>query len=377
MMRHYRRYWFVAAAFLLAAPLLAGIVAPSGEAVSQNEARMLAPAPGFPHSLAEWIGAPRQIDAYLRDHFGLRPVFLRAYGLIMNRALKNAGNPLVLMGSDGWMFLRANGMVQQSAGLVRHDDQIAAVADLLATIRELLAVRGIRLLVASPPNSATIYWDRLPLWAQSRGQRTEYDVLLDDLAERGVAHVDLRPPLFAAKASGKVYWEHDTHWTPYGELAAFNAIAQADSHPDWMLNAASVLSPPTQITGGDLARILGVEADVTEASQALALPAAERELFGTELYGPYLATNGRSGPSIMVIGDSFTVDLFVRMLLQHTGHVVWLHHQSCQFDWKWIERFHPDEVWWMPTERLIPCQIGNRPAGLPAAKEDGPEGRLR
>ena len=49
-----------------------------------------------------------------------------------------------------------------------------------------LAARGIRFLVASPPNGATIYQDDLPDWAQSRGRRTEYDLLLDGLAAKGV-----------------------------------------------------------------------------------------------------------------------------------------------------------------------------------------------
>ena len=50
------------------------------------------------------------------------------------------------------------------------------------------------------------------------------------------------------------------------------------------------------------------------------------------------------------------------MLLQHAGRVVWLEHQHCGFDWGAIDRFHPDEVWWMPTERFLVCDPGARPA---------------
>ena len=365
MLYHYRRYWAFVVAILLATPLVVGLVAPAGRSLSVNEARMLAPTPALPHTFAQWLSVPRQVDAYLRDHFGLRQLFLRGYGMIMNRALKNAGNPLVLSGTDGWMFYRGDGMIQQSAGIVRRDAQVASMADFLATMRTLLAARGIRMLAASPPNSATIYGDHLPLWAKNRGQRTEYDVLMEDLAARGVPAVDLRPVLVAAEPQGQLYYKHDTHWTPRGAVAGFNAIVRADAHPDWTFDPDTVLGAPGAIAGGDLARMLGVEAEVSERGQAMALPAGHRELFGTGTLGPYRVTGDQHGPTIMIIGNSFTADLFAPLLLQRTATVVWLHHQMCRFDWKWIDEFRPDEVWWMPTERYMSCRHGDRPLGFP------------
>ena len=46
------------------------------------------------------------------------------------------------------------------------------------------------------------------------------------------------------------------------------------------------------------------------------------------------------------------------MVLAHARRFAWTHHQFCAFDWKWIDQFHPDEVWWMPTERYIVCPPG-------------------
>jgi hypothetical protein len=265
------------------------------------------------------------------------------------------------------MFFRGDQMVQQSAGLIRRDEQVAETADLLARMHTLLAARGTRLLVASPPNSATIYADQLPLWARNRGQRTEYDVFLDDLATRDVPAIDLRPALIAAKAEGKVYRMNDTHWTALGAVAAFNAIVQADSHPDWKLDPARVLGAPETIVGGDLARMLGTADNMKETDRLSALPPGKREaLDKVKQFTAALATSDRSGPTIMIIGDSFTGDFFLSMLLQGTGRVVWLHHSFCGFDWKWINQLRPDEVWWMPTERYIVCGKGGvRPVGMP------------
>src|SRR5262249_30741937 len=149
--------------------------------------------------------------------------------------------------------------------------------DLLAATNHELARRGIRFLVASPPNSATIYQDDLPDWAQNSGKRTEYDLFVQGLAAKGVKVVDLRPVMAAAKAEGSIYLRHDSHWTPRGALAGFNAIVQADDHPDWRLDPASALAPPSTRKGGDLARMLGVQDSVTEPAEELKLPIGVKE----------------------------------------------------------------------------------------------------
>lgn len=376
MLRHYRRYWVFPAALLLSLPLVVGIIAPAGKAVSVNEARALAPAPSFPVSFADWRGLPGHVDAFLRDHFGLRDMFIHAYALIMSNSLFQSGNALVLTGSDGRMFLRGDAEVQQSAGLLRRDQALAKAADLLATMRSRLAAGGTRLLVAMPPNGSTIYGEQLPSWARNHGQRTEYDVFLDDLAARGIQAVDLRPVLRAARLKEKMYFKHDTHWTPRGALMAFNAIARADAHPDWELDPELALGARAPVIGGDLARLLGMPADVTEFDQPLNLPQGTRETHGDGPIATYLQTLGQPGPTIMVIGDSFTEGLFAPMLLRHVGKVAWLHHLYCGFDWGWIDRFHPDEVWWMPTERYMVCRDGLYPIGLdPGANAMRPQAK--
>src|ERR1700739_813083 len=198
MLYRHRRYFAILALLLLAAPLLVDIGWPDNKASSPDEARELAAAPSFPSGFKGWLRLPRQLDAYLRDHFGLRDVFIRANALL-SRNLSQNGNESVLMGANGRMFYRGDDMVRQSAGLVLRDERVAAVADMLATMKSALAARGVRFLVASPPNSATIYEDQLPIWARNRGRRTEYDAFLDDLAARGVPAVDMRPALRAAR----------------------------------------------------------------------------------------------------------------------------------------------------------------------------------
>ena len=84
----------------------------------------------------------------------------------------------------------------------------------------------------------------------------------------------------------------------------------------------------------------------------------------------WVLTSGRPGPTIMVIGDSFTASYFPPMLAEHVGRAIWLNHRECGFDWSWIDKLKPDEVWWTPTERFLVCDQGVRPQNFAGAGED-------
>jgi len=360
MLRRYRRYFAVLAFLLFATPLVVGIVKPDGPAAILKEGRKLAPAPTTPDDPADWLILPKEIDAYLKDHFGLRQVMIRAHK-DLTKPLLGLGNDLVMIGRDGHMFYIGEETIRQSAGLIMRDQRVSDATDLLVKMNEALAARGIRFLVAIPPNAASIYQDDLPHWAQNWGKPTEYDLILANLGAKGVRAVDLRPPLIKARADGPVFYTHDTHWTSRGALAGFNTIVEADSHPDWRIEAGAALGPPTTRRGGDLARLFGVAESVTESTQDLVLPDGKKELMSSDIFGDFVDTSDRPGPTIMIYGDSFTGGYFPPLLLQHAGRVIWLAHHFCGFDWKAIDKFHPDEVWWMPNERFLICAPGARP----------------
>jgi hypothetical protein len=370
MLSRHRRYFALLAFLLLATPLVVGIVRPDSPELILKEGRLLASAPEAPRSLEALAAFPSQAEAYLKDHFGLRETMIHTHRDLSHPVLY--GNEQVLVGRDGRMFYLGRNMVRQSAGLVLRDRRVAGAADMLAEMREPLARRGARLLVAVAPNSSTIYQDDLPLWAQKGERRTEYDLFLADLKARGVNAIDLRPVLEQARADSNAYLMHDTHWTARSAVLAFNAIAEADGHPDWALDPTSSIGAPTERKGGDVARIIGVEDEVSETVQELALSSRGRsEDLSRGPMPDWVLTSGRPGPSIMVIGDSFTASYFPPMLAEHVGRAIWLNHRECGFDWNWIDKFRPDEVWWTPTERFLICDEGVRPLNFPGAAEDG------
>jgi hypothetical protein len=362
MLQRWRRYFAIPTFLLLATPLAVGIIRPDGPAAILKEGRSLAPAPRMPGSNPGWRALPKEVDAYLRDHFGLRQALIRAHK-DLTKPMLGFGNDSVLVGREGRLFYLGEDTVRQSAGLILRDERVTETAALLARINAALAPRGIKFLVAVPPNAATVYEDDLPRWAQNRGRRTEYDLLLDELAAKGVRAIDLRPAEKGARSQGPAFYMYDTHWTPRGALVAFDAIVDADERPDWRLDPKSALSEPKSRHGGDLARMLGVEG-LTETAEDLMLPPVQKELLSANPFSDYVATSDEPGPTIMLIGDSFTGGLFDRMLLPRAGRVIWLEHRKCEFDWGAIDRFHPDEVWWMPNERFLICDPGAEPIGF-------------
>jgi alginate O-acetyltransferase complex protein AlgJ len=358
MLLRYRRYFAVLSMVLLATPLVWGMARPDSPELIYREGRRLAPAPAAPDALEDWAVLPGQIDAYLKDHFGLRHTMIQVHKDLTKPMLGFGGSD-VLVGRDGRMFYLGGEAVRQSAGLVLRDRKVADSAELLAEMRDRLKRRGIAFLVAVPPSASSIYQVDLPVWAQSRGRETEYDLFLRDLAARGVKTVDLRPALRAASAEANAYLLHDSHWTPRGAIAGFNAIVEADAHPDWRIDPASMLGPAEVRTGGDLARLLGEQDDVTEIAERFAPPALGKdENLTQDVIPAHVVTTGKPGPTILVLGDSFSASYFPAMLAPHVGRAIWAHYDTnrCSFDWSLIGRFHPDEVWWAPVERALGCE---------------------
>ena len=110
--------------------------------------------------------------------------------------------------------------------------------------------------------------------------------------------------------------------------------------------------------------MFGVQDNVTEDSREFALPAGKKDLLSLDVFAGSVETSDRAGPTVMILGDSFTRGHFPPMLLQHVARVIWVDYRTCGFDWATIDKFRPDEVWWMPNERFLTCRPGLRPIGF-------------
>ena len=83
-----------------------------------------------------------------------------------------------MIGASGRMYALPDDMLAQSAGRAFRPQKVAEAVDMMVAMNEALARRGVKFLVAVPPNSSTIHQDDLPSWARNPGRKTEYDLLL-------------------------------------------------------------------------------------------------------------------------------------------------------------------------------------------------------
>jgi hypothetical protein len=222
-------------------------------------------------------------------------------------------------------------------------------------------------LAALIPNKHTIYKRYLPVWAAEEAGRTEYDLFLAQMAQAGVATIDLRPPLRLAAASEEpIFYSTDTHWNRLGALTAFDAIAATLGKPHWAADPAQVLGAPVARPGGDLARFLAVNWLLADRDRDLAIEDAIKRAveWGDYVQRSYeVAGTGEKG-TVLVVGDSFSRDLLRPYFARSVARLVWVHHQGCQFDWSDVDRFNPDTVLFLMAERLVHACLNNRPVGM-------------
>jgi hypothetical protein len=362
LLARHRRWWFVILLCLLAAPALMQALQPR-ELVSAREARKLSPAPVFPRTLQQALALPRELDAFLGDHFGLREPLVRANALL-RYAAASPSDLRVVYGRDKFMFFNGDAMMQQSMGLFLREADIGKFADKAAALQARLRGKNIQFLATVAPNSASIMRAELPAWASAPPSVTEYDLMMRALAARNVPALDLRPPLLAANAIRPMYRPGDTHWNKLGALVAYNAVVETLRRPDWKIDPGRVFLGYEAIPGGDLARMLGVSADVIDLDTVIDLaPYAPAPLktaatdTGRER-GGHVTSTGHSGPTVLVLGDSFTEHYWTAYFGLHAGRYAWFHHEHCGFDPARIEALHPDIVILAPTERLMFCWQG-------------------
>ena len=230
MLRRHRRFFAVLGFLLIATPLIWGMVLPDSPDLIVKEGRRPATSPTAPKSLAGYAAFPGQVDAYLKDHFGLRHAMIRLHKDLAKPVLFK-GNNVVVYGDDGRMFALGDDMVLQSAGQLLRAERVAETAEYAR--RHERRPHPARHEI--PGRSAAEFVDDLSgrpaEMGQNPGKRTEYDALLDELSARGVKAVDLRPAMSAVRAQGVAYLMNDLHWTARGAVAGFNAVVEADGRP--------------------------------------------------------------------------------------------------------------------------------------------------
>jgi alginate O-acetyltransferase complex protein AlgJ len=282
-----------------------------------SENRLLAALPAPPTGMAGLKTYTAGWEAYFNDHFGFRKVLVMWHNKMKWSLFKEKNAREVLIGTDGWMFMTGNQMVEHFRGALQLTDQeLSDWQHLLEHRRDWLAQRGIKYIFVLAPDKQSIYPEYLPGWLKDLGGRTKADQFFAYMkAHSTVPVLDLRPVLLAAKKETPVFQKTDTHWNEFGAFVACEALIRTLNQsrlPGLVLLTADSFDRTHRIKpGGDLTKLLGVRISMNESNAIFlnpkpGLPPLETfEPSGQNEKDPAFSKNSDAHGLAIVYQDSF------------------------------------------------------------------------
>ncbi len=306
--------------------------------------------PGF-GSLKEYVAG---LEAYFNDHFGWRNrlIHLQKSWELGFFPEKNGGSPGVIVGRNGWLFLKTDRMVEHYQGVRQFTPQtLLDWQALLEYRRDRLAQHGIKYVFIVAPDKQSVYSDQLPDWLKKVRPDTKLDQLLAHMhAHSTVEVLDLRPALRDARRIAPTYFKTDPHWNSFGGFVACQEIAKSLSKQQLRLEPLSLASfnlKDTPIPSSFLADFANLDVNETCATLLYPLPdlpCLEISSKPPTEYGDLhfrFTNNPKAKGSAVVFGDSFG-DFLIPFLGYHFGKVIYT--AQLPLSEKWIEQEKPDVV---------------------------------
>ncbi len=219
---------------------------------------------GGRHALAEvdWKKFPSRFETFFNDHLAARAALVAARSRVWLDWLHTSPTPRVWAGRDGWLFYNHHA----EPNFYPPDDpalptQFDAWAADLSARRARLAARGIPYLVVFAPNKQSVYPELLPRAVRSIRSASLDGLLVRCRRDPDLHILDLRGPLWAAKAQRQVYHRHDSHWNQEGAYVAYAETVRALAA--WFPRLAPCPRERFTVDGrrrlvGDQARLLGL-----------------------------------------------------------------------------------------------------------------------
>jgi hypothetical protein len=344
-----------------------------------QENRVLAPAPAWPKHLRQVRDFRKAADAYVTDHFPVRPHLIAALNRL-RMLVGVSGSKRVIVGRDGWLFFDDD----THMGAARGDPPMTALEirswlAFMAGRTEALQARGIPYLVVAAPVKEIIYPQFGPGWYRGPSDGRPTIALPKLVSAAGVGEVlYLGPNVAEATRRGlKTYSRHDTHWTGHGAYAGYVGLMRK-------LHAMGVTDGPRPVSdfelmGGDpkarphdLAQMPGTASFVHIDFPYIDNPKGLAKIHVTFLSdkqdptAPQVIDTGEVGkPVLLMTRDSFSYEL-LPMMLPHFSRIVLAHNQDGPWRPDLIERFKPDVVILEVVEHALRVSMGDGPP--PSAK---------
>ncbi len=265
----------------------------------------------MPKSATEYLNgeAAIQIDTYYKKIMPHRLPSIDAMGAARYLAFRE-GRPGVVVGEDGWLFSK-----EEFEATLKRTPDLAEAATGVAEVRDLLAAKGIELVVVPLPAKADIYREHVSYAAIPTDLERLYEDFRTVLDNAGIKNIETRAPLLEAKAEGQLFLTTDTHWTPLGAEVVADVVGETLGKRDTAYAIADVAPVPREgdlskfiVTGG-LAPLVGLGPETVVPREATAPPAASTDIFGPSSIPFVLTGTSYSANSQWSFGESLKVSL--------------------------------------------------------------------
>jgi hypothetical protein len=321
------------------------------------ENRRLADWPTLPTRPTELANRFDVLDKYLRDHFPLRSDLIAGVNWLRYLA-GYSHTDQILVGRQGWLFFDDGGHLSFYRGRRVDDGELAAIVKGFGDRKAQVLGVGGRFYAIFPPYKPGIYSEFLPKGFRKVPPVSELDQIIAALASKGADQIiDVRKDLIQGKEVAPTYTPFDTHWSGFGAYLAYRALMTRlgqdfpDLHPDALdsfdHHRVSLAAGPN-----DLSAMLGILSFIRFELDIIGTPPAPGRHIDyltdrQDWTAPQVLTTGYTGPTILMVRDSFSLAL-VPFLERHFSKIILFHHQddakTLWLDKHWLELLRPDIV---------------------------------
>ena len=259
---------------------------------------------------ASWRNKPYYFREYFNDHLPLKNQIITLHSLVFMRLFNTTASPLVVVGSDGWLFFNNIGLdnpISDVTGVTSFSsEEMNRIASGINARTKSLSDAGIELRVLIIPNKEAVYSDFLPGYISSRRvQNSRTDVLADYLVRETDNVIYPKNELIKSKDDYRVYHKYDTHWNGIGGYIAAREV---------FLSLGIGLPEPgdceiAQVKPSkDLAVMAGIEDFCNDDYEYEVLYNGENPEFTSEEIAPGILRhtgNAADKRTVVVIGDSY------------------------------------------------------------------------
>lgn len=315
---------------------------------------------------------PDRFESWYADHMGLRGALVTGYRFVTDAVL---GSPdKVIVGRDDWLYLRRGIRADiETVPLVRDwcgrfefpDHQLDRWVEAITANQRWLNERGIDYLFVVPPNKMTVLPDHLPAHFECRPGTRRLEQLQQALRARsGIELVSLTGPLRrAAEQDTPIWYRTDTHWTPRGVAAGYDALldrVQALRPSAHRITAFEVQSSGRVL--GDLGQMVhrsDIEPDVNwsvKPEQTRSRPAPMPFPDQADAYGRRSSARTIDDPALptaMVFHDSYFDGAMNEFLAESFRRTVFVFHGRPEINRELVKVKKPDIVIHEMVERNL------------------------